>query len=805
MLFSLTGFAQEYTADVVPDEKTLGAELPDAGPSVDGASASARIEEFPPQDVQDPDVARVLADKTKRSPPVVVVSGGISLGAYQAGFISTLVRFWSLARQKGADAQLGDPSPRVWTGASAGAVNALLGGLASCDEAFAQPRWSPEESLFWEIWIKRLDLDGLLPLEDPARTDHLFSGSYMRETLQRIQVKAKETEFRKDCTFAFGVTVTNLSGRAVPFGEGGPESRAHLTRVTEKLAVQVMTHGRGKLAARLPFLQGAKSATWPFIAVDVDEQRYYPALGTRPREDGGQEVSVENLLLAPQASGSFPFAFPPVKLNASFFNEENWEDPDSLKLVDGGFLNNNPLDLAVRLGMRWNEKESHSRADPSEKQRFVFDSSRFPIVYMDQDFASLRLRKPWHRKPESNSPLAETYFQYAGNLMSGAQDSVVLDTLEHEPKLSGRIKIPRRTSVLPSEFRFAMMGFFDRRFREHDFFRGMSDAIWFLATQFSTTRAVELLVPPIENESLQDRADRVAEVLDVSSPGFRCVVYGACRGTEELVELGRLRTAAKELSRAALLRKLEEDDVDALLKALGEAHYRYSSGVFNGAVATGTRNDLMPVRERLGHAFHDMVSKQQGGMRVVMRPVGAAFLDEWLTYTHPTGAITLQLSRQRGLGLGWEEPLAAFEDGRESGAYNRSEWRMGVWASAFGVRDMDQIVPNETRVRWFSLGGYVDWVSDLDGFDGELSWLDRGPYLRWRAGAGFSGSYLSSPHEAALQLPELRLGLDLMEMVGLRLTVPVALFKQHDRTLSAGWPKVFKESSLGVEVLITLW
>lgn len=752
--------------------------------------------EFPPEHVEDPATARELAGATEQSAPALVVSGGISLGAYQAGFISTLVRFWSVARRDGG-ADLGDPTPRVWTGASAGAVNALLGGLASCDPAFEKARWAPEESLFWTVWVKQLDLEALLPWDDNDRRDHLFNAPHMERTLALIQERAEQSRFRPDCSFAFGLTVTNLRGRNVPFGWGGPDSKAQLTRVTEKFVIQVMTGKEGKLTARLPFREGAASATAPYLALAKEERVHYPALGAPPADDaGGQPVSLKDLLLTPQASGAFPLAFPPVAVDVSFFDEVQWGPNQTLKLVDGGFLNNNPVDLAVRLGARWVDEGSRG-----------FNRLRFPVVYLDQDVVDWTWKKPQAPRPGSLSPLEETYFQHLGNLMEAARDSVVLDTLEHDANLSGRIKIPRRGTVLPSEYRFAMMGFFDRRFRQHDFYRGMQDAIRFLSTQLTSTRTVEALVPRVSGETLVERERRIREVLDVSSEGFRCVADGACEAAADGVELGKLRDATEALTWEAKTQALKHDDVDGLLEVLGTVGYQYGEGVMGVAKATGSRNDLMPVRVRVGRAFHDLVSYQRSGLRIALRPAGAAFLDDWLTYTPPRHALTLHLSRQRGVGLGWEKPLSflAYEERREEGMYDRSEWRLGVAVSGLGVRDMDRLRPNETRMRLVTLGTYADFVSDMDGFGGAVKWLQGGPYVRLRMGLGVSGSYLRDPEEFAFILPEARLGVDIAELVGLRLSVPLYLLKKSGDGWHEGTPKIFKETGVGVEVLFTAW
>ncbi|MFP2903701.1 hypothetical protein ACLESD_01225 [Pyxidicoccus sp. 3LFB2] len=122
------------------------------------------------------------------------------------------------------------------------------------------------------------------------------------------------------------------------------------------------------------------------------------------------------------------------------------------------------------------------------------------------------------------------------------------------------------------------------------------------------------------------------------------------------------------------------------------------------------------------------------------------------------------------------------------------------------MRDMDQRVANETRVRWVTVGGYLDWVSDMDGFSGKWAFLDVGPYVRWRAGVGVSGSYLRSPDELSFMVPEARLGIDVVELLGLRVSTPLYLFKKGEgEPLRRGWPRFFKETGMTVELMLTRW
>ena len=79
-------------------------------------------------------------DDTPASRPNLVVAGGVSLGAYQAG----MVYFFN-------EQHLGERRPgyQVAVGTSAGAVNAAIGAFAACAER--QPTPDSERSV--RVWV----------------------------------------------------------------------------------------------------------------------------------------------------------------------------------------------------------------------------------------------------------------------------------------------------------------------------------------------------------------------------------------------------------------------------------------------------------------------------------------------------------------------------------------------------------------------------------------------------------------------------------------------------------------------------
>ncbi len=116
-----------------------------------------------------------LAPATPDSlPPLMglTVSGGVSLGSFEAGYLYYL--FETLKLNPG----LADP--RVFTGASAGSANALLSLISSCSDKDPEP----DKSLFYQSWIPF----GLKELFDPKKVTArgLFTQSALRERLEDI-------------------------------------------------------------------------------------------------------------------------------------------------------------------------------------------------------------------------------------------------------------------------------------------------------------------------------------------------------------------------------------------------------------------------------------------------------------------------------------------------------------------------------------------------------------------------------------------------------------------------------------------
>src|SRR3954469_12769020 len=104
----------------------------------------------------------LLASAARSAPPPasITISGGVSLGSYEAGLVYYVVEAMRLNPAAA--------TPRIVTGASAGSVNGFMTILQSCGAAVPDPT----RSLFWNAWIplglEKLHVKGQEPQKTSA-------------------------------------------------------------------------------------------------------------------------------------------------------------------------------------------------------------------------------------------------------------------------------------------------------------------------------------------------------------------------------------------------------------------------------------------------------------------------------------------------------------------------------------------------------------------------------------------------------------------------------------------------------------
>ena len=224
----------------------------------------------------------------------LTLSGGVSLGSYEAGLNWALVRVLRNRR----NAMLLQRRPRLVavTGASAGSINALLVAALYCETEESAARSSIDDNLLRSAWL-HVGLDSLLP-EDPRayRPDDAVLASAALEPVV-VDVRRALLEggltFRPGCKLPLGLTVTRVE--PLVQNEGG-------LRVTSQRAVLPLLFDiddQGKVRfERQPLLHSSDSSESRLALADVAEMG---RVGVDP------EVVLQSLL----ASSAFPLAFRP--------------------------------------------------------------------------------------------------------------------------------------------------------------------------------------------------------------------------------------------------------------------------------------------------------------------------------------------------------------------------------------------------------------------------------------------------------------------------------------------------------------
>ncbi len=224
-------------------------------------------------------------------PYALTISGGVSLGAYEAGLNWALVRSLRIAEEHAVRTDLARrPQLVSVTGASAGALNALLAASLYC-EAAGQDE-SVDSNLLRDAWLP-VGLDELLP-EDAARYDR-GDGLFARRALGGIlgDIRSKVLTpggraYRPGCRLAVGITVTRAQAEEREIGG--------LRALTQRFAVpwmfEVDAGGRARIAR---------------MRLGPDRDLAGAALALGELEDGS--LPADEVLQALLASSAFPVAF----------------------------------------------------------------------------------------------------------------------------------------------------------------------------------------------------------------------------------------------------------------------------------------------------------------------------------------------------------------------------------------------------------------------------------------------------------------------------------------------------------------
>ncbi|HWE23521.1 MAG TPA: patatin-like phospholipase family protein, partial [Myxococcales bacterium] len=220
----------------------------------------------------------------------ITISGGVSLGSYEAGLTWGFVRYLR-ASDRAADLA-------AVTGASAGAVNALMAAAMWCEDPAEMRDDHPDTNLFHDLWMP-VGLEDLLP-DDPSAftpSDALLTTAPLERTFQRLRSEIfgpSSTRFRPGCAVSVGLTVT----RDRPEERTVAGLRARRQRFVIPWRFEVDEGGRARIVSA-PITANRETSDAQLILAE-------------PR--GGSGIGALQATQASLASAAFPFAFRPRQL-----------------------------------------------------------------------------------------------------------------------------------------------------------------------------------------------------------------------------------------------------------------------------------------------------------------------------------------------------------------------------------------------------------------------------------------------------------------------------------------------------------
>ena len=429
-------------------------------------------------------VARVTPDTNPRT--ALVVSGGVSLGSYQAGatwaFVYALRNRDPLERARRNNASLARfPTPPTWTldvlaGASAGNINAVLAAAEYCS---AETSRDPETSLLWKFWLA-IGWSSLVKGDVKQPDLAAFSRSAAAPTWRSLDSTLQRGPRRPDCDLLLGITTTKLTPHLVHVGPGIDVPIQRFAGVFRLVA----DSARGGLAFAEPRAADVRASDLNDILIldpTQDANDVPIRLGNRARDYALGFEKVQGLV---EASGAFPLAFAPRTVAYRLLDTLNWANarraipclttfatterctpPDTALFVDGGVFDNRPLGLA--------RGRAHARQGETPTRRMLY--------FVDEDARRLdsTAAPTAAPRPEPRAGLSAAIRVFSGAVNTGYNSELreFARVIEREPGGRVALGVTTRNPRLMAEHLGHFGAFLARSFREHDFYAGVYDGL----------------------------------------------------------------------------------------------------------------------------------------------------------------------------------------------------------------------------------------------------------------------------------------------------------------------------------------
>ena len=432
------------------------------------------------------------ATDDQTTPYSMTISGGISLGNYEAGMNWAIIEIFRLARENKIDANAG--KLLSVTGASAGSINALVSALRYC-QAEESGTSSIHDNLFYKTWID-VGFDGLLPaneadydtdinLKNISLQDGVLSRKPFNKVIMDIKDYIENMQYTPGCTVRIGMSLTRENAIKTKI--------ASIDVLTQRFFVplELTIDANNK-----PVFKNYKNIY--LESGDFGNIVYLPEENNR--------LSTDSVIATALASSAFPVAFGRIQLAVCEHNSEQTSSTcpqgftaTKVIYVDGGIFDNIPLSTARMLAE--DEKDVNGKlktlpynkpltyiymspgnlrfADqriPADSESFTNKTSKEKLSYgiMDQmgfidDTLNIGM----------GSELYSTLRSYDWNNVS--PDETALQKRYQNPAQKThprKLLLTSRGALLTADYLSHFGAFAAREFREYDYYAGVYDGFY---------------------------------------------------------------------------------------------------------------------------------------------------------------------------------------------------------------------------------------------------------------------------------------------------------------------------------------
>ena len=377
-----------------------------------------------------------------------VISGGISLGAYESGYNWAMV---NLLKKLAKNSSI-TPKLTASAGASAGAINTLLSSIYWCQES--NEFNSVDNNLFFNTWGKIDIQDLIIRGYDPNNNSTLFSRNILEKKANAILRHMQKPIFKKGCTVPVGFMVTKTTPIVEEF-QGIP-----IKNQSFEIALDLYEKNRRLYFRNRKLKEPYNEFLHQIYIPKVEKDRSY----------------IKKILYA---SSAFPMAFSQVELEYIYKGKKrkDW-------FLDGGLYNNIPLDLSLALSP---DTEYFLFIDPDstrEHKKRLY--SRLCKKGAKKAFSISKINHIKERKQEVQpSGFLESNLLPLFQSVSVFRSLKLYETINRYFKLHPNKKLILSSRYLPITGYFigAFGAFLDENFRKYDYYVGVYDAIYQLASK----------------------------------------------------------------------------------------------------------------------------------------------------------------------------------------------------------------------------------------------------------------------------------------------------------------------------------